>query len=120
MFKKVLIGFACAVMVAFTASDASAFHGRHHRGNACGYGGYTYSVPVRSYYRAPSYRYSGYGYGRSSYYRPSISVGIGGSPYYRSGFGGYGLGGYGYGGYPGYGFGRSGVSIGFGGFGRGW
>ncbi len=111
MFKKLVLGSVCSAAVMFTASDASAFHGHYRRGNSCGYGGDGYSVPVLSY--APSY---GHGYGRSFYYRPPISIGIGGLPYgYRSGFGGYG-----YGGYPGYGFGRSGLSIGFGSFGRGW
>lgn len=137
MFRKFFIGSACAIMVAFAASDVNAFHGRHHRGKSCGNVGYSYSVPVQFYYCAPTYTYGGcgYGHGRSSYYRPSyyrpsyygssyyrppVSVGFGGLPYYRSGFGSYGLGGYGFSGYPGYGFGRRGMSIGLGGFGRGW
>lgn len=123
MFKKGLLSCICAALIVLMASDANAFRGRRHRGNACGYGGHTYAVPTRSYYRSPMYGYGGLNYGRSSYYRPAISIGVGGSPYgygYGTGFGGYGLGGYGYGGYPGYGYNRGGLSIGLGGFGGGW
>jgi hypothetical protein len=119
MLRKFIVGAACAAMVAFSASDANAF-GRHHRGNACCCGGSTHSVSSGNYYRAPTYRHSNYGYGGSSYYRPSVSVGMGGSPYYRSGYRGYGGQGYGYGGNYGLGTGRSGLSVGIGGFGRGW
>ncbi len=125
MFKKFILGSVVAAAMLLTSNQANAFHGRHHRGKACHHGSYRVSTPVQSYYRAPAY-----GYSRSSYYRPGISVGVGGYPYgYRSGFGGYGsglggyrsgFGGYGIGGYPGVGIGRSGLSIGFGGVGRMW
>ncbi len=130
MLRKLMLGSACVATVLFTASDASAFRGRHHRGNACGqasygysnygYSNYGYSAPASSYYRAPNYGYGypSYGYGRSSSYRPAVSIGIGGSPFgYNSGYYNSGYGGYGLGGYRGYGVGRSGVSLGIGGLG---
>ncbi len=130
MFKKFLLSSVCVAALLCTASEASAFHHRHHRHHhrassyGCGSYGYSncgYSVPAcQNYYSAPSYghggSYRGYGYRTPSYYRSPVSIGIGGSPYgYRSGYGGYGLGGY-----SGYGYGRSGMSLGLSGYGRGW
>lgn len=120
MFKKFVLSSVCAVAVMLMAVDANAFHGQRRHGNSCGHSGnYGYTTSARSYYSDPGYRYRS---NRPGYYGRSISTGIGVSPFgnrsgfgYRSGFRGYG-----YGGYPGYGMGRSGVSIGIGGFGRGW
>jgi len=100
-----------------------------------GYGGFYGQRPIVSSYRG-GYGYGspfigptrgyGYGYGYSGYQslRPSIGIGIGGSPYgggfggfpYGGGFGGSPYGG-GFGGYPyGAGFGGSPYGGGFGGY----
>ncbi|QEF99403.1 hypothetical protein Mal15_34670 [Stieleria maiorica] len=74
--------------------------------------GYAYRAPVavpRVYtgsYRAPVYPYVSRGYRPYSSYRPGFG--------YPPGYRGYIGPGVRFGGYPGYGYGRSGISIGFG------
>lgn len=107
MINKLLLAAAvCVGSMALTETTSEAGNCYRGRSYATPYrSGYAYRAPVVAspIYRVPAYRYVSPGYRPYSTYRPGYGGYIG--PSIR----------FGYGGYPGYyGYGRSGISIGFG------